>query len=411
MKNKRPSSLLLGLSCLSLNTLVQAEPIFQKDDHVVIIGNTFADQLRNHGYLETLLVKELNITLKNLAWGGDSITQRDRPTNFPAEKGRLDEHKTDVIIACFGMSESFAGKEGIDLFKADLEKLLKLYQGQTYNDETPVKIVLVSPIAYEDLGPTTPNIESRNQDLALYSKAMEEVAKQLEIGFVDLYQPTKKLFSLLQETQLTSNGIHLNSIGYWAISGDFYQQLTKAKHTSFSLNIDAKNLSSKASGLEVLNLKRENKIMNFQVGKERTHFLKPPQSHQSSAEIKDLKSGKLQINNLEKGSHTLTVDGKKIATATATEWMRGITIDQTPAHKALEDLRLKINDKNLQFVYSWKALNQVHIVGERKSSQSGKELPKEVIAFNELSKKNQHLISGSSKNQTSNWSISPATPE
>jgi len=45
---------------------------------------------------------------------------------------------------------------------------------------------------------------------------------------------------------------------------------------------------------------------------------------------------------------------------------------------------MKINDKNLQFTYSWKALNQVHIVGERKKSPAGAALPDEVIRFNEL---------------------------
>ena len=45
---------------------------------------------------------------------------------------------------------------------------------------------------------------------------------------------------------------------------------------------------------------------------------------------------------------------------------------------------MKVNDKNLQFTYSWKALNQVHIVGERKKSPAGAALPREVIRFNEL---------------------------
>ena len=59
-------------------------------------------------------------------------------------------------------------------------------------------------------------------------------------------------------------------------------------------------------------------------------------------------------------------------------------LDQSPAHRETEALRLKINDKNLQFTYSWKALNQVHIVGERKKSPAGAALPNEVIRFNEL---------------------------
>ena len=51
-------------------------------------------------------------------------------------------------------------------------------------------------------------------------------------------------------------------------------------------------------------------------------------------------------------------------------------IDQSPAHTEAEAFRMKVNDKNLQFTYSWKALNQVHIVGERKKSPAGAALPR-----------------------------------
>ena len=47
-----------------------------------------------------------------------------------------------------------------------------------------------------------------------------------------------------------------------------------------------------------------------------------------------------------------------------------------PSHKAAEVYRQQVNDKNQQFTYSWKALNQVHIVGERRSSASGTLAPR-----------------------------------
>ena len=43
---------------------------------------------------------------------GDVLTARDRPTNFPSEESTLTNHKTDLIIACFGMGNpSMAPKE------------------------------------------------------------------------------------------------------------------------------------------------------------------------------------------------------------------------------------------------------------------------------------------------------------
>jgi len=64
--------------------LALADPIIRPGDRVAIVGNTFADQLRIHGYLETLLLQrsgEKRVSIRNLGWGGDQLQARDRPTN------------------------------------------------------------------------------------------------------------------------------------------------------------------------------------------------------------------------------------------------------------------------------------------------------------------------------------------
>ena len=93
-----------------------AEAPIRPGDRVAIVGNTFADQIREHGYLETLLLQrtqENPVSVRNLGWGGDMLTLRDRPTNFPTEESTLTDHQTDVIIACFGLGESFNGEAGL----------------------------------------------------------------------------------------------------------------------------------------------------------------------------------------------------------------------------------------------------------------------------------------------------------
>ena len=92
----------------------------------------------------------------------------------------------------------------------------------------------------------------------------------------------------------------------------------------------------------------------------------------------------LIVEDLKPGKYRLTIDGQPVATATAQAWAAGVAVDSSPVHKTAEAYRAIVNDKNLQFTYSWKALNQVHIVGERRGSPSGKELPEEVIKFNSL---------------------------
>ena len=79
------------------------------------------------------------------------LNARDRPTNFPTEETTLTEHRTDVIIACFGMGESFSGEKGLVAFKEDLQDLITSHRGKNYNGKTEVRLVLVSPIANENL--------------------------------------------------------------------------------------------------------------------------------------------------------------------------------------------------------------------------------------------------------------------
>ena len=161
---------------------------------IAIVGNTFADQLRSHGYLETLLLQHWRdepVSIRNLGWAGDGLTIRDRPTNFPTEESTLRDHQTDVIIACFGMGESFEGEKGIENFKTDLKAFIGSHRGKRYNGESDVRLILVSPIAYEDLVELTPRLAERNRELQLYTEAMRTTAANESVPFVDLYGPTR----------------------------------------------------------------------------------------------------------------------------------------------------------------------------------------------------------------------------
>ncbi len=114
----------------------------------------------------------------------------------------------------------------------------------------------------------------------------------------------------------------------------------------------------------------------------------------------------LVVENLEPGEYRLTIDQKPVATANAQAWAEGVPVDSSPAHHAAEAYRAIVNDKNLQFIYSWKALNQVHIVGERRSSPSGKELPKEIIEFNRLANELDKTLGKQPELRTRQWRVS-----
>lgn len=386
---KNVSTIPALLFWLLMPTFASAEPPIQPGDRIAIIGNTFADQLRIHGYLETLLLQHTHrnpVSIRNLGWGGDMLTARDRPTGFPTEASTLTAHKTDVIIACFGMGESFAGEEGLEEFKSQLKALIDSHAGKKYNGKSKVRLILVSPIAYEDLGKLTPAHDKRNRELKAYTRAMREVATKTEVPFVDLFEASRYLMNESTGPKLTNNGIHLNAYGYWAISHTFCDQLTaddRLPNTSWQIRIDAAKKSSDARGVGIAQLRTDESGLSFQVTEKSAPTLRPPTNQPLPPQLESVRDT-LVIENLKPGKYQLTIDEKPVATATAQSWAKGVAVDSSPAHKAAEAYRAVVNNKNLQFTYSWKALNQVHIVGERRRSPSGKSLPKEVIEFNKL---------------------------
>ncbi len=375
-----------------LPSWASAESSLRSGDRIAIVGNTFADQLRIHGYLETLLQQRSDLSIRNLGWAGDMLTARDRPTGFPTEEATLNAHKTDVIIACFGMGESFDGEAGLKGFSSDLKGFISTHTGKTYNGESPVRLILVSPIAQEDLSKLTPVLKKRNADLKAYTEAMREVAVAAKLPFIDLYEPTRYLMEEQVGPGFTTNGITLNQFGYWAVSHEFYKQLTNEAPQPWSLTIDAGARTGTAKGVALSKITSKKNSLIFSVTEQSAPSLPSPDNSELPPQLA-ARHDTLTVTQLAPGNYTLVVDGIQIVTAKHDQWAKGVAIDSSPAHREAEALRAAINDKNLQFTYSWKALNQVHIVGERKTSPSGRALPAEVIAFDKLAKEREALIS------------------
>ena len=82
----------------------------QKGDHVCIVGNTFGERMQSSGYFEALLHArhgEMEVVVRNLSWSADTLTLKPRPLNCPTQDQYLAQHKASVVIACFGLNESF----------------------------------------------------------------------------------------------------------------------------------------------------------------------------------------------------------------------------------------------------------------------------------------------------------------
>lgn len=168
--------------------------------------------MQHDGWVETLLQSQLSaqkISFRNLAFTGDTITSRPRSKGFTTPENYLTHCKADVIFTFFGYNESFGGQAKLPQFKDDLGKMIDSYRSLNFNGKSAPRFVLFSPIAHEDLHDTNlPDGAANNANLALYTAAIQQVAEEKKVAFVDLFTASKSLYSQAK-SPLTLNGVHL----------------------------------------------------------------------------------------------------------------------------------------------------------------------------------------------------------
>ncbi|MEM0970721.1 MAG: GDSL-type esterase/lipase family protein, partial [Verrucomicrobiota bacterium] len=175
-----------------------------------LVGNTLWDRSMHFGFFESALHQafpEKELVVRNLSWSADEIDLQPRPDNFADAEQHLFHEKVDLILAAFGFNESFAGPEGISPFRERLRAYLQRTKALGFNGETGPQFVLLSPTANENVEGAAA-ADWNNENLRLYADAMQEIASQEGVGFVDLFDPT------LGVTGLTENGCHLTAAGY-----------------------------------------------------------------------------------------------------------------------------------------------------------------------------------------------------
>ena len=213
------------IGLLALASVSNADHLqLETGDHICLVGNELGERMQHQNFWETLLhskYPEKQLVVRNLCFPGDEVDLRIRIKNFGDPDKHLTHSKASVVLFFFGFNESFDGMEGIDEYKKNLTELLSETKKKDYSGKGAPRMVLVSPIAFENTGDKhLPDGSEHNAQLAAYTKAMGEVAKANDVEFVDLYTPTKALFEK-EDAQLTSNGSHLNAAGYKALAPIF----------------------------------------------------------------------------------------------------------------------------------------------------------------------------------------------
>ena len=219
---------MLAAAILTTHGLCAADRLeLKKGDHIALIGNSLADRMQHHGWLETLLVAkhpQHDLVFRNLAVAADEVATWHRSENFGSRDEWLTRVRADVIFAFYGFNESFKGDAGLGKFKTDLEKFIKDAKAKNYSGKGAPRLVLFSPLANEKLGdPNMPNPEANNANLAKYSAAMAEVAKANDVQFVDVLSVSSRLGSKRQA--LTINTFMLSEAGDKTLAPEIFRAL------------------------------------------------------------------------------------------------------------------------------------------------------------------------------------------
>lgn len=193
-------------------------------DRIALVGNTLLERARFFGQFEALLHQRYprhRLIVRNLAWSADEVDRQPRPANFASTLQHLTHEKADVIFAALGFNESFAGEEGIDGFRASLSKYVGDLKSRAFNGQSAPRIVLVSPIANEDIAGVAA-AERNNARIEAYADVIRDVAREQNVGYVNVFDATLAA-AASTGSDITFNGAHLTKEGYDIFAAALYE--------------------------------------------------------------------------------------------------------------------------------------------------------------------------------------------
>ncbi len=208
----------------------------RKSERIALVGGSLAERMNLFGYFEALLhtrFPDKELVVRNFGWPADEVGNQQRPDNYTTVDDPMVEFGPELFICFFGFNEHFQGgsPEALDAFKRNYRQWIEKKQVDFAKPDRPVRFILVSPIAFERTDESLlPNGLENNAVLVQYIQAIEELASELEIPFVDLFSPTLEAFSLQPDTKFTINGIHLNEAGDRLVAQQLDAQLFSDPH-------------------------------------------------------------------------------------------------------------------------------------------------------------------------------------
>jgi len=192
----------------------------EKGDVVAFVGGSDVAAALESGHEEALLTarfRGLGVRFRNFGWEGDTVHSQPRDVGFPPLSLHLQRAGVTVAVLQFGRGESLSGRAGLPDFVRDYGKLLDGCARQT------PRLVLVTPPPFEQGGALLPDLAKHNADLAAFSQAIRDLARDRKLSLVDLFAELGG--ESHHEPRLTSDGLQLTPRGHALVARAFARQL------------------------------------------------------------------------------------------------------------------------------------------------------------------------------------------
>ena len=204
---------------------------FKDGDKLVLLGNTVFEREQRYGAFEprlALALGDTKVSVRNLAWSGDTVFGHARSYFGPPEEGlqrlsgHLDMLKPTVVMLCYGSELAFERLKGLPEFLTGYRSLSDLIRAKSPG----VRIVVVAPPPLENLQAPLPDLTTENKNLSSLRDALRKFAMMQNAFFVDSFElmggvPKPGLAS----KSLTENGVHYTQEGYEKLASKLVEGL------------------------------------------------------------------------------------------------------------------------------------------------------------------------------------------
>ena len=331
---------------------------FKNNDVVAFMGEAATVEMRRHGYIEAALTSRFHdraLQFRILGWQGDSVYQQHRMPNFPDVAAQLKDRGVSVVLAWYGLIESFDGTNRLNAFADQYNKFLDGIATHVQRD----RLVLIGPTPVESIGPHGPDPAVQNSNVRLYNETIRVLAARHGAPFVDLFP----VLPVASEVRLTDNGTMLNRYAYWLITPRVEQALGyPQRQWAVAINVDDRRIQ--AEGATVADLSVETARLRFTV---HDQMLPLASFTDAQGKVHVTDERVLRVAGLPAGRWALSIDGEAILEATDRQWTQGRAITTGPDYDQAHTLRELIDLKNEFFMRHWRPLNWDFVHGERQN--------------------------------------------